>query len=367
MVNKQPLALFDYETLDLDTRSFVQTKTTEIRILVKQTAQGIIEIGQRLIEVKERLPHGEFLPWIRDEFGWSRETAHRFIHVAENFPQIAHCVQFQMRALYLLASPSTPESARDEALTLAESGERITHQAAQEIIAKHKAEAEAAKTEAKAAQKEIIVKQQAITELTTERLRMVQERDRFRLTKQDDDQCIVRLDNKVNELNQQIEQSKTQVVEPRVIMQEVRVEIEKRIEVVPEDYEQLKEAVVSLKEKLKTSRQKSGEELSQYQAGIKELTDKLAKKEELLASFDVEQKQLKALRKLKESHSNFREASNLLTSQHLSNLQLKETINTYLQDFVKDFNKFLEKVNTIDIDIDGVEADYVESNNYKSL
>lgn len=145
MDESRQLALFDYGTLDLDTRSFVQTKTAEIRILVKQTAQGIIEIGQRLIEVKEKLGHGNFLPWIRDEFGWSDETAHRFMNVAQNLPQIPHGVEFQMRALYLLASPSTPESAREEALECAESGERITHQVVQEIIAKHKAEAEAAK------------------------------------------------------------------------------------------------------------------------------------------------------------------------------------------------------------------------------
>lgn len=84
--------------LGLALRTFPQTKTAEIRILVKQTAQGIIEIGQRLIEVKEKLGHGNFLPWIRDEFGWSDETAHRFMNVAQNLPQIPHGVEFQMRA-----------------------------------------------------------------------------------------------------------------------------------------------------------------------------------------------------------------------------------------------------------------------------
>lgn len=125
------LELFDYGTLDLDTRSFVQTKTAEIRILVKQTAQGIIEIGQRLLEVKEKLGHGNWLPWLETEFGWSDDTAHRFMNVAQNLPQIPHGAEFQMRALYLLAAPSTPEPAREEALSLAESGEKISHAKAQ--------------------------------------------------------------------------------------------------------------------------------------------------------------------------------------------------------------------------------------------
>jgi hypothetical protein len=95
--------------------------------LVKQTAQGIIEIGQRLIEVKEKLGHGNFIPWLESEFDWGRSTAHKFMSVAEKCPQYGH-FDFAPTALYLLASPSTPEPAREEALSLAESGEKITHQ-----------------------------------------------------------------------------------------------------------------------------------------------------------------------------------------------------------------------------------------------
>lgn len=74
-----------------------------------------------MIEVKERLGHGNWLPWLESEFGWSHTIANNFMNVAQNFPQIANNLQFQSRALYLLASASTPESAREEALCLAES------------------------------------------------------------------------------------------------------------------------------------------------------------------------------------------------------------------------------------------------------
>lgn len=91
-------------------------------MLVRQTAQGIIEIGQRLIEVKERLGHGNFIPWLKSEFNWSLQSAKRFMNVAETFGQNQQIVDFYPSALYALAAPSIPDEAREEALTLAESG-----------------------------------------------------------------------------------------------------------------------------------------------------------------------------------------------------------------------------------------------------
>ena len=90
MNEPRQLALFDYGTLDHDTRSFLQTKTAEIRILVKQTAQGIIDIGQRLLEVRDRLEHGQFLHWIEAEFGWKKSTAYNLINVASNFQPVGN-------------------------------------------------------------------------------------------------------------------------------------------------------------------------------------------------------------------------------------------------------------------------------------
>lgn len=243
MEDKQ-LALFDYGTLDLDTRSFVQTKTAEIRILVKQTAQGIIEIGQRLIEVKERLKYqgSGFDGWLQLEFDWSRSTAYNFMNVASKCPTVGH-LDFSPKVLYLLASPSAPEEARQEALTLAESGEKITHAKAQELVAKYKAEAEAAKQEK---QQAIVSLEDRITNLEHERSAIAKERDQARHYKSADDQLIIRQDTMIEKLNQQIAELKAQVVQPQTIEKEVRVEVEKRVEVIPEDYDVLKVDVTGM-------------------------------------------------------------------------------------------------------------------------
>ncbi len=89
-----------------------EQRTGEIKTLMKRAAQDIIDIGQKLIEVKLRLGHGHFQSWTRHEFGWSYETAARFMRVADQFKTVNLTdMSIAPSALYLLAAPSTPEPA----------------------------------------------------------------------------------------------------------------------------------------------------------------------------------------------------------------------------------------------------------------
>jgi len=129
---------FDYSSLDDEARHFVQQQTGEIRGLMKRTAQGIVEIGQRLIDVKEKLGHGRFGSWLESEFEWTDRMARQFMRVAEAFKlENFSDLNFASSALYLLASPSTPESVREEAIARAEAGEPITYTTAKEIKKRH--------------------------------------------------------------------------------------------------------------------------------------------------------------------------------------------------------------------------------------
>ena len=131
--------VFDYASLDAGTSQFVLEQTGEIRVLMKRTAQGIVEIGQKLIEVKGRLAHGRFGDWIEAEFGWSWDTAGRFINVATRFSDVPQLAEFAPSALYILAAPSTPAPARAEALARAKAGETITYTAAKVLKQKYSA------------------------------------------------------------------------------------------------------------------------------------------------------------------------------------------------------------------------------------
>lgn len=139
--------VFDYTMLDAETSLFIQKQTGEIRALMKRTAQDIIEIGQKLILVKEKLAHGRFLDWIAAEFEWSYPTAARFMQVANSFSKTYQIDKFAASALYVLAAPSTPATARSEAIARAEAGEPITYTIAKEIRQKHSSPGNKSKTE----------------------------------------------------------------------------------------------------------------------------------------------------------------------------------------------------------------------------
>ena len=103
--------IFAYETLDEGTRIFIQQKTDETHLLLKRTAENILAIGLILQEIKEHLPHGQFLPWLQTEFGMSRMTANHFMQVADKFAgKCTNLLHLPATILYELASPSTDES-----------------------------------------------------------------------------------------------------------------------------------------------------------------------------------------------------------------------------------------------------------------
>jgi hypothetical protein len=62
-----------------------QPSVLSLREMAKRTAQGIVLIGQWLSEAKQQLPHGDWLPWLKESFGWTDQSARNFIHVYERF------------------------------------------------------------------------------------------------------------------------------------------------------------------------------------------------------------------------------------------------------------------------------------------
>ena len=133
------MAKFDYGILDVETAKTVEKRAGEIKGLIKRTAKNIIEIGKKLNEVKQLTPHGVFGAWLATEFDLAFSTAQRFMRVAERFKSVNLTdLNFAPSALYVLAAPSTPESAREEAIDRAQVGEVITHGKAKAIVATHK-------------------------------------------------------------------------------------------------------------------------------------------------------------------------------------------------------------------------------------
>jgi hypothetical protein len=134
---KQP-TLFAYDGLDSETSDIVRQRAGEIRGLLKRAGADIVEIGRKLVDVKGQLPHGHFGKWLTAEFSMSADTAENFMRVAAHFGDQPKLSEFAPSALYLLAAPSTPDSAREEAQERAEAGETISRTVAKQIVAEHK-------------------------------------------------------------------------------------------------------------------------------------------------------------------------------------------------------------------------------------
>ena len=130
---------FDYSTLDSEARIVVQQKASEIKSLMRQTVQNIVEIGQKLTQAKAKLGHGNFTKWLKYEFAWQERSARNFMRAAEAFETTNFAdLDFAASALYLLAAPSVPEVVREAALSMARNGETITYSKAKNLVENYK-------------------------------------------------------------------------------------------------------------------------------------------------------------------------------------------------------------------------------------
>lgn len=102
-------------------------------------AQSALEIGRELAAAKKEIPPfkaGGFHAWLRERVGITEQYAYQLISVYAHFggTKLSLVSQFANTALRLLAAPSAPAAAREEALRFAQQGEMITPQRARELI-----------------------------------------------------------------------------------------------------------------------------------------------------------------------------------------------------------------------------------------
>jgi hypothetical protein len=119
-----------------------------IRQIGKRVIADLIEVGGRLNTCRDILKDDRrWRAWLKTELKLSHQSAGRFIQIyelAEERSNLDH-LDLSVSAIYLLAAPSTPESARDEIIERAASGERLSHAGVQATIAEAKGRQEPAK------------------------------------------------------------------------------------------------------------------------------------------------------------------------------------------------------------------------------
>lgn len=134
---------YDYARLPPPGADAVRPRADNIRQICgpgPRTVGDVVAVGRNLAEAKAALPHGEFLPWINDEFDWSMRHAQRYIAA---YAWLAKCDKLSHlavsgSALFLLAAPATPDAAREAATRMMEGGASLTYSEACSLVAAHR-------------------------------------------------------------------------------------------------------------------------------------------------------------------------------------------------------------------------------------
>lgn len=94
----------------------------------KRSLDELTEIGRHLAAVKKILGHGNWLPWLKREFGWSEDTAERYIALHALKRQIPNeqSLGLNITALAALGRSTTPPEAVEAVVEKVRTGERPT-------------------------------------------------------------------------------------------------------------------------------------------------------------------------------------------------------------------------------------------------
>lgn len=126
---------FNYASLDEETSKFVLERTREIKKLAKRAVEDIINIGLYLIEIKDKLGHGNFYNWLNVEFNEiSKGHAATLMRTAVRFKSTNFSdLNILPSALYELSANNVSDEAVEEVLIRARKGEKISYATAKAV------------------------------------------------------------------------------------------------------------------------------------------------------------------------------------------------------------------------------------------
>lgn len=130
----------------------IETITNEILDAKRTGGEAILTIGRCLIEAKNMLPHGEWLPWLNERVEFSERTAQKFMQLAREWVNPNTLADLgASKALMLLALPEGEREQFVEDHNVIDMSARQLKEAIRERDEARKA-AEAAKADASAAE-----------------------------------------------------------------------------------------------------------------------------------------------------------------------------------------------------------------------
>jgi hypothetical protein len=120
-----------YDQLATDLQKEVWGKVGYIHAISAEAGRNIVTIGQALCDMKEMLPHGQFMDCVKAEFGWNRAWAGQLMDVAKRFSNVHSSIHLPSSAkvLALLAQSDADDDivqqAAEEKWTVKETRKRL--------------------------------------------------------------------------------------------------------------------------------------------------------------------------------------------------------------------------------------------------
>ena len=74
---------FNYSDLPTPVAAEIEAATARIKGRLVRQVTDMIETGRDLLDVKSKLDHGQFEPWLYSEFGMAVRTAQRFMRASK--------------------------------------------------------------------------------------------------------------------------------------------------------------------------------------------------------------------------------------------------------------------------------------------
>lgn len=225
----------------------IETITDEILDAKRTGGEAILTIGRCLIEAKDMLPHGEWLPWLNERVEFSERTARNFMRLAREWTNRQTLADLgAAKALTLLALPAEEREQFVEDHNVIDMSARQLKEAIRERDEARKA-AEAAKADASAAE-QARAKMEADMAVVNASLAAAREE------KQKADQEAARLENELAALKARpVEVAVETVVDPEAIekakaeaVAEIKAKLDKAREAKAKADEKRKQAETSV-------------------------------------------------------------------------------------------------------------------------
>lgn len=146
----------------------IETITGEILDAQRRGGEAILTIGRCLIEAKEKLHHGEWLPWLNERVSYSERTAQNLMAVARKYSNPQTLADLGMaKAIALLALPDWERDEFIEGHNVIDMSARELKQAIKERD-EARAAAEHAQADAAAAEQALAAAQEQLERLRRE-------------------------------------------------------------------------------------------------------------------------------------------------------------------------------------------------------